>query len=78
MTTQEVKAAADKIVQEFQPYNQEYIEGSDMHFVDDVEGATECAIIKVTGILKEINVYKGNLNPRWEYWQSILTELKNR
>ena len=42
----------------------------------DYETAKKLAILQVKGILKEVDMYKGELNPRWQYWQSILTELE--
>ena len=41
------------------------------------ELANEHCIIHVKGILEEIDMYKGELNPRWEFWQSILTHLQS-
>jgi len=31
----------------------------------------DCALIHVDGIMKETDMYKGNLNPRWKYWKQV-------
>ena len=40
-----------------------------------IVAAKECAIIVVDQIIKEIPMYTGNLNPKWEYWQAVKDEI---
>lgn len=73
---QKAKAEAEKIVQEFIPI-------IDPDFGKLIKKTTlskakQCAIIHVKGIMKEIPMYTGNLNPKWEFYESILTELENK
>ena len=72
MSEEQVKAEADKIEREYYPF----VEGIDIG--ERKRATTQCAIIHVKGILEEIDMYKGELNPRWKQLQSILTELENR
>lgn len=36
-----------------------------------------CAIIHCEGMLDEIPMYIGELNPRWKFWQSVKTVLES-
>ena len=38
--------------------------------------AKDHAILEVKGIIEEVDMYKGELNPRWSFWTSVLTEIE--
>lgn len=40
-------------------------------------GAKGCCGIWVQEILKEIPMYTGNINPKWEFWNNVKEELQN-
>lgn len=48
----EAKKKAQELIEKFIPYNQEYEEGTDMHFHDNIEGAKECALTCVNEIIE--------------------------
>ena len=50
----EAEKEAERIIEMFQPYNQEYQEGTDMMFTDDKEGAKQCAIIQVNETMETL------------------------
>lgn len=69
---QKEKAEAEKIKLEFYP-NSSFDEAAQ----NSDEAAKDNAIIHVKGIMKEVDMYKGELNPRWKFWSDVLTELEN-
>ena len=75
MTPEQTKAEAEKIINS-------YIDHVAIDYQYDEEPLRdcqiECAILQVKGIMKEIDMYKGELNPRWKHWKSILTELESQ
>ena len=40
------------------------------------ETAKQCALIAVEEILKAVPMYTGNLNPTWEFWNQVKTEIE--
>ena len=77
MTNQEAKAEAEKIIQKHYPYTS----GNDMASAEEFkrqkrEGAIECALIHVEGIMMEIPMYTGGLNPKYEFWSKVKEELE--
>ena len=84
MTTKE---KAKELVERFKPYNQEYQEGTDGFYEDDLEGAKQCALICVDEILElDVAWYDEKLikdYPRtytadqsFEYWQEVKNEIE--
>ncbi len=64
----EPKEKAKELVERFIPYNQEYQEGTDMQFSDDLEGAKQCALICVDEIIVA--------NPeRGIYWNEVKQQI---
>ncbi len=51
----EEEKEANELIKLYQPYCQEYQEGTDMIFSDDIESAKECALVCVDKILENIN-----------------------
>jgi hypothetical protein len=49
-----------------------------LHYELEYEQIVNIAIIVVKAVIKEIPMYTGLLNPKWEKYDYVLTLLKNR
>lgn len=91
MTTIEAKAEAEKIIRKVLKRigsNCEHDSYCDEKECNRIKGLTICkvdwkmarllACDHVEGIMKEIDMYKGELNPRWLEFQSILIQLEKK
>lgn len=89
MTDQEAKAEAQKIVQEFKPFveSEPFYSNKGGSIRKSIEyNAQQCAIIKVKGIIEEIeecdNKTEASIsnmkvfNERVQHWQSILKAIE--
>jgi hypothetical protein len=81
MNKLEPKEKAKELVSKFIPYNQEYQEGTDMIFSDDLDGAKQCALICVDEIISAFNFPKYNGDPETKingdeiYWIDVKQEI---
>ncbi len=70
MTTKE---KAKELVDIFIPYNQEYQEGTDMEFSDDLEGAKQCALICVNKILEAVTT---TADKKYDFYTEVKQEIE--
>jgi len=42
-----------------------------------LENAKNLALICATEVIKEIPMYKGELNPRYKFWSEVIREIEN-
>ncbi len=78
------KEKAKELINKFQPYCQEYIEGTDMMFEDNKDDTKECALICVDEILN-LNEIADKFDaassgewtgiPNIEFWQQVREEI---
>jgi len=79
----EAEKKADEIMKEFEPYSQEYQEGSDMNFCYNLETAKELALIHVNGIIEALERYASlQMLTQWAdaigEWQEVKTIIENK